>query len=168
MAFSLPFLGSGPKVAVTPLVVRARSPLDVQVLSLGSYCKSVEIDSRTRTVRIRVRFLWGFWYTETVAFDEVKYITYGMRDDTDSAVSYVSGEREGGEVFRVGLGLKNGKRVRLFSFSGDGELVVEQSNVFSAIEDRIREATDVTGDQQERSLDFVDLVCERIGVSLGP
>ena len=166
MPFNFSFLSTRPVVKVTADIVTSKSPWLTHVLTLGSYARHVIIDSQTKTVRIRVRYLWGFWKHHTIAFNQVAYVTYEMLDH--SIGSSFTGERGGPEQFEVGLGLKTGERVDLCKFVGEGEFVSDHAFIWEWVDHKIKELTDVTGTQQEESMNFVDLVCYRIGVPLGP
>ncbi|MEX2244483.1 MAG: hypothetical protein WD716_11630 [Fimbriimonadaceae bacterium] len=167
MPFYFSFLSTRPNVHVTAQLVTSKSPWLTHVLSLGFYSRTVVIDSRTRTVRIRVRFLWGLWRRHTFSFDEVAYVTYGMRE-TGTTASYVSGEREGSETFHVGVTLKDQRHYTLATFAGEGEYSSEHAFLWEWPSHKLKELTDTVGTQQEESMNFVDLVCYRIGVTLGP
>ena len=167
MAFYISFLSTRPVVKVTPQLVMSKSPWLTHLLTLGFYSRTVVIDSRTKTVRIRIRYLWGLWRHHTIAFDQVAYVTYGMRETGETA-SYFTGEREGSETFHVGVTLKNRKHYTLATFSGEGEYSSEHAFFWQWPSHKIKELTDVAGTQQEESMSFVDLVCYRIGVQLGP
>ncbi|MCH7905217.1 MAG: hypothetical protein IH944_11735 [Armatimonadetes bacterium] len=167
MAFYISFLSTRPVVKVTPQLVTSRSPWLTHVLTLGSYSRNIAIDSRTRTVRIDIRYLWVGRRQHTVAFDQIAYITYECLDHTLGG-GFLSGEREGPEQFEVGLGLKSGKRLDLCTFTGEGEYVSDHAFFWQWPSHKIKELTDVAGTQQEESMSFVDLICYRIGVHLGP
>ncbi len=167
MSFYLSFLTTRPNVHVTANLVTSKSPWLTHVLTLGSYSRYVAIDSRTRTVRIAIRYLWVGKRQHTIQFDSVAYVTYGMRESGTTA-SYVSGERDGSETFRIGLRLKDGSELDVACFSGDGEYSSEHAFFWEWPAHKLRELTDVAGTQQEESMNFVDLICYRIGVKLGP
>ena len=167
MPFNLWFLSTRPIVKVTAQVVASKSPWLTHALTFGCYSRTVVIDSRTKTVRIRVRFLWGLWRRHTIRFEDVAYVTYGMRE-TGETTSYVTGEREGSETFHVGITLKNREHYTLATFSGEGEYSSEHSFFWEWPTHKLKELTDVVGTQQEESMNFVDLICYRIGVTLGP
>ena len=162
---SLPFLSLGPTVEVEPHLIRARTCNLFLGLTLGAWRDLILVDSRRRTVEIQRTKLWGFSSRQTIRFDEIREIAYSMIDG--SVGSYLSGERDGPETFDVALTLHSGEEVSLMRFSGDGEYVADVSLPHEWISDRINEATDVRGDQQEQSLNFAELICRRIGVPLG-
>lgn len=161
------FLSTRPVVKVTAQIVTSKSPWLTHLLTLGFYSRTVVIDSRTRTVRIRVRYLWALQKWQTVSFDQFKHVSYGMHESGTTS-AYVSGERDGSETFHVSLGLKTGRTVEIASFSGDGEYVSDHAFFWEWPSHKWRELTDTVGTQQEESMNFVDLVCHRIGVPLGP
>ncbi|RYG26131.1 hypothetical protein EON82_04535 [bacterium] len=165
MPLSLPFLSLGPIVEVEPQQIRARTSNIMLGLTLGAWRDFVVVDSRRRTVEIRRTKLWGFTSNRTIRFDEIGEVAYSMIDG--SVGSVLSGEREGPETFDVALTLHTGEEVPLLRFSGDGEYAADVSVPHEWISDRITEATDVRGNQQERSLNFVDLLSFRLGVPIG-
>ena len=113
-------------VKVTPQLVTSRSSWLTHLLTLGSYSRNVAIDSRAKTVRIDVRYLWTRHKRETIPFNQIAYITYEMQESGGTS-AYFTGEREGYESFDIGLGLKTGKRVHLAQFSGEGEYVSDHA-----------------------------------------
>ena len=165
MPLSLPFLSLGPSVDVEPSLIRARTCTLMVGLTLGAWRDQILIDSRKRTVEIQRTKLWGFSSTRSIRFDEIREIAYSMIDG--SVGSVFTGERDGPETFDVALTLHSGEEVPLMRFSGDGEYVADVSLPHEWISDRIGEATDVRGNQQERSLGFVDLLSARLGVPIG-
>lgn len=164
MPLGLPFLANGPIVEVEPSVIRARTSRLMTVLTLGAWRDAVTVDSRTKTVRIVRTKLWAFQNVHLIPFDGISEVAYSMIDG--SVGSVLSGERGGPVTFDVALTLHSGEEVPLMRFSGDGEYVADVSFAHEAIGDRMREAGDLRGDQQEKSLGFVDLLCHRIGVPL--
>lgn len=161
----LPFLSLGPKVEVEPQTVRARTSNLMLALTLGAWRDLIVVDSRTQTVRIRRTKLWGFTSTRTVPFNEIAEIAYSMIDG--SIGSTFTGERDGPETFDIALTLHSGEEVPLLRFSGDGEYVSDYALPLEAIGNRLHEIGDVRGDQQEKSLSFVELLSHRLGVPIG-
>lgn len=165
MPLSLPFLSLGPAVDVEPHLIRARTCNLMLGLTLGTWRDLILIDSRRRTVEIQRTKLWGFSSTRLIPFDQVGEIAYSIIDG--SVGSVFSGERDGPETFDVALTLHSGEEVPLMRFSGDGEYVADVSLPHEWLSDRINEVTDVRGNQQEKSLGFVDLLSARLGVPIG-
>jgi len=79
MAFSLPFLSIGPTITVEPQVIRTRTCLLVRIVTLGSHNNQCEIDSRTKTVRVRRTRLWTLVRSRVVPFSEIANVTHEMR-----------------------------------------------------------------------------------------
>ena len=71
------------------------------------------------------------------------------------------------EKFEVGLRLHSGKELPIFSFSGAAEYVNDLATPFDYLDEKWNELTDTAGTQQEGSLNFVDLLCERLQVPIG-
>lgn len=159
------FLAIGPKVEVGPLTIRARTSTLMAVLTLGAWRDEVNVNSRARTVTIRRRRFWVFVSERTVPFAQVQEVAYSMIDG--SVGSFLSGERDGPETFDLALTLYDGEEVPLLRFTGDGEYVADVSLPFERLGDRLTEAYDARGDQQERSLGLAELLCARLGVPLG-
>jgi len=158
-------LSVSPKLRITRDRIEATTSWFWQVLNLGTFRRQVVIDSRTKTIRITGRFFWFFKGTRTVGFAEVKGVTYGFKEDM-AAASYVTGESEGTENYEVGLRLHSLEQVPLFNFAGEGEYVQHTSDIWDIPRGMIETALDTSGTQQEDSLDFVDLLCARMGVQL--
>lgn len=158
-------LSWSPSVRVTPNQIVVRTSIWFQVLNLGTFMRQVDIDSRTRTVRINGRFFWFFRSLRTIAFNEIKGVLYGY-NEAGATASYISGESEGSESFPVGLRLRTMEEVPLFTFSGEGEYIQQTTDIWDIPRGMIETALDTAGTQQEDSLDFVDLLCGRLGVPL--
>jgi hypothetical protein len=161
----IPFLANGPIVEVEPQTIRARTSNLMLALTLGAWRDLIVVDSRTQTVRIRRTKLWGFTNTRTVPFNEIAEVAYSMIDG--SVGTTFTGERDGPETFDVALTLHSGEEVPLMRFSGDGEYVSDYAHPLESIGDRFHEMGDVRGDQQEKSLGFVELLSHRLGVPIG-
>jgi hypothetical protein len=162
--FSLSFLALGPRIRVDSNLIETRTGWIVGTLTLGSWLDATEVDSRSRRVTIRRRRFWFHRSTRTIRFEDVQHVAYSLITGT----SLLGDERGYGEQFDVALTLHTGEEVPLCRFSGNGEFVADVSLLHEWIGDRIREATDVRGNQQETSVGFVDLICSRIGVPIGP
>jgi 3-deoxy-D-arabino-heptulosonate 7-phosphate (DAHP) synthase class II len=99
-----------------------------------------------------------------ISYAQVRHIAYALIDHG----SLLGDERGHAEIFDVALTLTTGEEVPLCRFSGDGEFVADVSLPHEWIGDRVRETLDVHGNQQEKSLDFVDILSARIGAPIGP
>jgi hypothetical protein len=163
MPFSLPFLALGPRVRVEPKRIVMTTGRIMKGLTLGSWVDHIEVDCRNRAVTIRRRRFWAPKPPRVIRYEEVRHIAYALLDHGN----LLGDERGYAEQYDVALTLHTGEEVRLVRFSGDGEFVADVSLFHEWIGDRLREAMDVRGNQFEKSLDFVDLLSERIGAPLG-
>ena len=163
MPLSLPFLAIGPRVSVESARIETRTGWIVAILTLGAWLDHVTVDSREKTVAIRRRRFWLFPSVRIVRFSEIREVAYSLIDHGN----YLEGERGFHEIFDIALTLHSDEEVPLVRFSGDGEYVSDAPIWGEHLADRLQEASDIRGDQQERSLGFVELLAYRIGVPLG-
>lgn len=154
-----------PSIKVSADKIVATTSLWFQVVNLGTFRRQVTIDSRTRTIRIQGRFFWVFTGARTVAFNEVSGVLY-THHESGGGSSYFTGESEGADNYHVGLRLRTMEEVPLFTFSGESEYVSHTTDVLDLPKVLIETALDAAGTQHEESLEFIDLLCERIGVPL--
>lgn len=165
MPFYSKFLAMTPRIRVTPDRITARTSLWWQCLNLGTFRREVVLDSRTKTIRISGRFFWFFRGSRNIAFNEVKGVLYNYHE-SGAASSYVTGESEGSDNYHVGLRLHSMEEVPLFNFSGEGDYVQHTTDIWDIPRGMIESALDAVGTQQEESLEFIDLLCHRLGVQL--
>jgi hypothetical protein len=138
------------------------------VLSLFSYRRQVHVDARTRRITVRERRFWRTRETR-VDVDAVAHIEYGFASlGTSFFGTYSSGRAtlqsaDTVERFHVGLLLKDGRRLPLFSFVGDGERMNGLLGVL--LGDSI---VDFSGEQEEDSYAFVKALQDLTGLQLGP
>ena len=154
-----------PKVRVEAEAIRARTNLLVQLLTLFSYSKHLRVDRRRRSIEVRNRWLWVLGGTRTIPFSNVDYIIYDM-GTIPTSWSLFYGRTDEIERYKIGLMLKNPpKKVRLFTFTGEGAVETGLGGVLFAKDGWV----DYRGDQDEASYDFVRLLRNVLGVGVnGP
>jgi len=158
----LAFLAIKPKVWVDGARLMARSSKLVQALSLLSYCKEVQVNQARKQVVITVRRLWVLVKTREIAFDEIDGITYKFGSLATSWSMWM-GRTDQVESFAVCLKLRPSRReVKLFSFMGEGAVATGMTGVFLG-EDSL---VDYSGDQEDASKNFVELLQRFTGKSL--
>ncbi len=158
---------TSPLAALTPKVwwdgdrLCARTSKAWQAASLGSWCQEVIADPTARVVEIHKRYLWLASSVTEVPFDAISHIEYRH---VDFATDWLGGPRgsyfrgtatDGMESYSVTLALRDRDEIHLFSFQGED---AHQTGVAGVIlGDSI---VDTRGDQQEKSLRYVDSLME--------
>ncbi len=161
-------------LSVTPTLTLAEdwlhastSPLWV-ALSLGSYRRQLHVDARTGRIIVRERRYWLTRETR-LAFGDVAHIEYGFASTSTSFFGTYSAGRatlqsaDSIERFHIGLVLKDGRQLPLFSFVGDGEKMNGLLGVL--LGDSI---IDFSGEQEDDSYAFVKALQDLTGLQLGP
>lgn len=149
-----------PRVWMEGPVLCARTALLWQFVSLGSYCKHVEVSPIERTISIRTRLLWVLQTERELSFDDVSHIEYRFSSMVTSW-SVWRGARDTVEQFSIALALHDRSEVALFDFDGDGARNTGWLGVLAG--DSI---VDLQGDQKERSLSYLDALMELTGKGL--
>lgn len=159
---SLSFLAIKPKVWTDRNVLYARTSGFVQLLSLFSYKKLVRVDPRLKRVIIKKRHLWCIPSTKAIRFERIESIGYGYKS-MSRAWSFWSGTTDEIEIYTVALVLSQpSETVILFKFTGEGAAMTGWSGVLLGDDDIV----DYSGDQEKKSLGYVEMLQEAIGVEL--
>jgi len=159
---SLSFLAIKPKVWTDRSVLYAQTSGFVQLLSLFSYKKLVKIDPRRKMVTITKRHLWCIPSTKAIHFKRIKSIGYGYKA-MPRAWSFWSGTTDGIDIYTVALVLAQpSENIILFKFTGEGAAMTGWSGVMLGDDDIV----DYSGDQEKKSLNYVEMLQEAIGVEL--
>lgn len=153
------FLAIKPKVKVMGDVLYARTSMVIQFLTLFSYAKQVRFNWNKRSIEITKRRFWALTSHQYYSFDDVKYIIY---DYGSFGTSWGFGFRRTDEMewYKLGLMLKSGKQVKLFTFFGEGS--VETGWLGMILDDD--SALDMRGDQDEASYNYLELLEEFLQV----
>ena len=163
---SVSVLGFKPKVWVEQGALHARTSLMVQLLTLFSCCRRVTIDRNRRVIEIATRWLWAISARRAIPLERAHFLEYDFRSVGTSWGGMMTGFERTDQVerYRVILVLKDpSERVRLFSFYGEGAVQTGWYGVVFGEDSLI----DVSGDQGEASLSFVDLLQHMLEVPLG-
>ncbi len=153
-----------PKVYWDGKLYVAKSDWKSQLFCLGFAGRKVVVDPVSKVVRINKRYIWAVHQTRRIEFDWISGINYDYNDiNPASSVSWATA-RQHQDLFTVSLNLKNGERVRLFRFYGDGGFVNDSFMPdWFYWSDRI-EADLTRQDQEGESLSYVDVLSKLIGV----
>ena len=157
------FLSLGPSVWTEEASLHLRTPFLLRVLSLGSYCHDVVVDSRRRTITFRKRFLWAFSHKRNVAFGEVDHLDYEYKG-VPTGWSYLHGTTDEIDTYIVSLVLKGaGERIPVATFRGEGAVCTGWTGVLFSDDT----ALDLHGTQGDDSLTLVEGLRRILGVPLG-
>ena len=145
----------------------ARTSRFWQGATLGAWRKEVVVDPGTRTVAIHTRTFWLAKGTVEVPFDAISHVAYRHGGFATAWIGGLRGSSlqgtatDGVESYSVALALHDRDEIHLFSFMGDDSHQTGVAGVL--LGDSI---VDVRGDQQERSLRYVDALLELTGKGL--
>jgi len=154
-----------PAVSVEGDLLRARTALVAQFLTLFSYCRRVFVDRAREKVGVETKYLWFFRSRRMIPFAEVAYIdmsfssmgtSWGWSSDGHGATDQV-------EKFTVSLFLDSNEEVRLFSFVGEGACQTGWSGALFGGDSLV----DYAGDQEGAARQFARALKEFIGVTIG-
>ena len=158
----LRFLSTGPKVWIESGRLMARTSWIVQTLTLFSHSKEVCVDRDQQLVTIRARYLWVITRHREIPFDNIRRIDYSY-SSIPTSFSLIAGPTDQLDRFTVSLCLFNPRRpIKLFSFSGEGAVATGWTGVLLG-DDSI---VDFSGDQEGRSLSYIDLLTAFTGKTL--
>jgi hypothetical protein len=149
-----------PKVWWEGDCLHARTSLAVQTIALGTVRKEVIVDPHAREVVVRTRTAWFFPSERVVPFDAISHVAYGYGSLVTS-FNIFGHAHDSLESFSVGLALHDRDEIHLFSFSGGGAKATGAMGVMLG-----DDLVDVQGDQQGKSLSYVDALMELTGKGL--
>lgn len=138
-----------------------------QGATLGAWRKEVIVDPTARTVSIHTRTFWLANDTVVVPFDAISHVAYRH---AGFATGWIGGfgtgslhgaATDGVESYSVALALHDRDEIHLFSFMGGDSHETGVAGVL--LGDSL---VDVRGDQQERSLRYVDALMALTGKGL--
>ena len=161
--FSSSLLTLGPSIGNEGGVLRLRTPRLLRVLSLGSFCRTVEVDSRRRRVRFLTRRLWAFTAERSLGFEEVDHLDYEYAS-LATEWSWWHGPTDEIDRYTVSLVLKGtGEKIPLATYHGEGAICTGWEGVIFSDDSPI----DGQGTQDEQSLSLVEALRRILGVPLG-
>ena len=114
-----PFFSVGPFVYKAKSKLVARTPLYLQIWTLGAFYREVIVDPKAEAVRVRRRYAWFFKRAVRIPFGSVRAVTYGY-SGTGGPQGWWWGAYDTKDCYSVGLRLSNFREVHLFWFWGDG------------------------------------------------
>jgi hypothetical protein len=158
------FLATGPRISREGGKLVATTGIMSTILTLGLHRKRVEIDAKSRTVRIGRRIFWFFPLAgKEIPFDRVERIVYRYRD----ANPFTSMGWTGDAIDRFDVGLRVGRdEVPLFAFTGEGSFQNGSWCPDWYYWDEF--AFDLRGGQEQESKAFVNLLEKMLGRPIGP
>ncbi len=156
------FLAIKPKISISDGRLRARSCVLVQLLWLFSYCKRVIVNPHARKVSIETRYLFFLKKNLEISFDRIRAVGYGYRQ-TATSWMWTGETTDSFDTFKVMLVLVNPfERVHLFNFTGEGANFTGWRGVLLHGDSMV----DYSGDQEDASASYVDMLKEIIGVPI--
>jgi hypothetical protein len=154
------FSAVNPKVWIDEGVLHARTNLFLQLLCLFLWRKTVVVDPRARLLTVSWRYLWFFQRTGEIAFDDITHFEYRYASVATSW-SWFGQVHDSLEQFTIDAALNDNTEMRLFSFRGEGAHNTGALGVLMG-----DSVFDVQGDQEKRSLAYIDLLQEFTGKGL--
>jgi hypothetical protein len=152
-------------VAVWPRISKdgdklvARSGWKSQLWNLGCAGRKLEVDPKTKILRLTLRRFWFVVTTRRIQFDWIEEVVYRYADVAPGVMSY-----QEADLFTVEIKLKNGEHIVLFRFFGQGDFVNYSGWPDWMFWEDFLVAKYTRGDQESVSLLFVDLLSRMIGV----
>jgi len=158
----LGFLTTGAKAWIEGSCLMARTSWLIRAVSLFSHSKEVCVDRDRRLVAIRAKYLWIIQRYREIPFDNIRRLDYSY-SSLPTSFNLFAGPLDQLERFTISLCLINPRRtIKLFSFSGEGAVATGLTGVLLHGDDIV----DFSGDQENRSLSYVDLLMKFTGKTL--
>lgn len=151
MPITTRFLSTGPRLRVRDHVLLARTSVSFLVCTLGLCFKSLEADPARRRITFRMRFLWLFWWTWEISFDDIAEIHYRYTNLVPFG-DYIAADSI--DCYAVVIERRDRSEVLMFRWIGQG-LFANNSGLpeFLYWEDLI---FDMQGTQKQESLVFFE------------
>jgi len=131
----------------------SRSNLLLSLLTFFLLFKRVVVDPTAKTVTIYRQILWLFPHIRRVDFGDIRKIDYNY-SSLPTSWSFFFGTRDEVEWFTVKLQLYSGKRIKLWTFFGEGAVQTGWTGTIFGGD----EAIDYAGTQEDESRHFVKLL----------
>lgn len=141
-------------------VLCARTALLLQILSLFFWCKSVQVNPRSRTVSIQWRYLWFLRHHKAIHFNQISHLDYRY-SSLATGINWMGDTTDALESYTVALVLEDRSEVTLMKFRGEGARTTGLGGVL--LGDSL---IDVQGDQGDKSLSYIDALQEATGKGL--
>jgi len=165
IGFSLVFsrlINVRPRVSKQGNRLVAASDWKSQLWGLGFGGRRLVVDPAQKALRMITRRFWFYRSSRRLEFDWIQEVQYGYAD-----MSAGWGAYQENDLFTVGLLLKNGERITLFRFFGEGDFVNNSIWPDWMFWEQSMLANYTRGDQERESLLFADLLSRMIGVQIG-
>jgi hypothetical protein len=159
-----PWFSLSPRVRVSEDGLAATSSRKLRCLTLGLWRRQVVVSRRTREIAIHSTIAWFRHRRETIPFDRVVEVTYGWRPAMPILALFTY---DGFDLFWVGVRLRGGRELTLFTFIGDAPFCAEASGLpdWWFYEEML---LDQQGTQEKDSREFANAVAGLLGVKVGP
>jgi len=154
------FLSLCPRIWIEHGILRIRTNLMAQLLSLFSICREVRFHKTARTVEIQCRSWWLLHRHRQIRFDDIARIIY-LATGVPTSFAWLIGTIDEWECYSVGLKLTSGEHVHLFRFAGEDAVDTGWWGVLWG-----DDVLDLTGTQYEESRGLIDLLCAMTGKTL--
>jgi hypothetical protein len=138
----------------------ARTALILQLLCLFFWSKEIRVNPRAKTVSIQRRYLWFLRHRRAIHFNDISHLDY-QYSSLMTGWNWMGQETDALESYTVALVLESREEVTLMRFRGEGSRHTGLGGVL--LGDSL---IDVEGDQQARSLNFVDALRDVTGKGL--
>lgn len=154
-------------VAIWPTVRKegdrlvATTSWKARIWNLGSASRRLVVDPGAKTARLQIRRFWFFQTSRRIEFDWVAGIGYRYSDVSPGVWAH-----QQADLFTIDLKLKNGDRVMLFRFFGEGDFVNNGIWPDWMYWDDFLVAKYTKGDQESQSMLLADLLSRMIGVPI--
>jgi len=158
-------LSMAPKVIVTDSEVSIRDNLLGRILRCFFSSRNVLVASPAKQVTIKERRWWLFTTTYVLDFSEIDYLDYDAAEYTTSiGFNFRSFQSQDSlERFTVALVTKDEGYYELCNYVGEGSVENGWYGVIMGGDNML----DLAGTQQQDSRNFVNLLCDRIGIQIG-
>lgn len=133
-----------------------------QALSLFSYRRQAVIDPVMKRIEVSVRRAWLWASTEIIPFEDIQYIHYKY-SSLPTSWSWFHGATDTVESYKVQLALPDERMVTIAAFRGDGARMTGLGGMLLSGDSMF----DISGDQEDSSLDFVNMLERMTGAKVG-
>ncbi len=151
-----------PKISKQGQTLVARSDWRALTMCLGYGGRMVTIDPVQKVIRLKLRSFWFYQTSKRIEFDWIQEIVYHYND-----IAPAWGAHQENDLFEVALLLKNGERVTLFHFYGEGSFVNNGIMPDWMYWEDFMIADYIRGNQESESLMFADMVSRLTGAPIG-
>ena len=157
-------LSTGPSIRKVGERLVCRTGWGGRLLSLGACSTTLVVDPAERRLHLTRRSFWFRRRRRAVGFDLVEAVTYGYEDLAPGPP--LDFARDSLDLFTVGLRLSDGEEFTLFRFFGEGTF--RNDGMLPDWCYWPEYTLDLSGDQEPRSRQLVDLLSAMLDVEVTP